>query len=205
MAEEKSLWEFSQISIWFHWRILLPNNSKFSITIPASTYSKGKVYHPLIPKRYMHSHAGEFCTFGENTNIFLLFLDEQGNQEITSDQSLVCKMEEANVELFFLNFSIINRQYFWTYAWKKKLIPMVSTRNHTFRTYSFNPIYKTTKVCLMLPFFSETAPPILMKLGIHFIHSLKMVLKLYGLILPINKKLSHWRQLKLRVNIKALF
>ena len=60
----------------------------------------------------MHSHAGEFCTFDENINIFLLFLDEQGNQEITSDQSLVCKMEEANVELFFLNFSIINRQYF---------------------------------------------------------------------------------------------
>ena len=85
----------------------------------------------------MHSHAGEFCTFDEDINIFLLFLDEQGNQEITSDQSLVCKMEEANVELFFLNFSIINRQYFWTYAWKK-LIPMVSTRNHTFRTYSFN-------------------------------------------------------------------
>ena len=40
-----------------------------------------------------------------------------------------------------------------------------------------NPIYKTTNVCLVLPFFSETAPPILMKLGIHFIHSLKMVLK----------------------------
>ena len=40
-----------------------------------------------------------------------------------------------------------------------------------------NPIYKNTKVCPVSPFFSETAPPILMKLGIHFIHRLKMVLK----------------------------
>ena len=44
-------------------------------------------------------------------------------------------------------------------------------------TLHSNPIYKTTKVCLMRQFFSETAPPILMKLSIHFTHSLKMVLK----------------------------
>ena len=42
---------------------------------------------------------------------------------------------------------------------------------------SRNPIYKTTNVCLLYQFFSETAPPILMKIGIHFIHSVKMVLK----------------------------
>ena len=62
-----------------------------------------------------------------------------------------------------------------------------------------HPIYKTTNVCLLYQFFSETAPPILMKLGIYLIHSVKMVLKYYGLILPIDKKLSRRRRLKLRV------
>ena len=47
-----------------------------------------------------------------------------------------------------------------------------------FRILWVNPIYKTTNVFPIVAFFSETtAPAILMKLGIHFIHSQKMVLK----------------------------
>ena len=56
----------------------------------------------------------------------------------------------------------------------KTLIPVVF--KILFSDYE-DPIYKTTKVCLIRPFFSETAPPISMKLGIHSTHSLKMVLK----------------------------
>ena len=35
--------------------------------------------------------------------------------------------------------------------------------------FMYHHIYKTRKVCPLSPFFSETAPPILMKLGLHFI------------------------------------
>ena len=80
-------------------------------------------------------------------------------------------MTAQSISLFTMWFYIFSEELHYVRKLK-------TTSFHCNYLLRFNyPIYKTTNVCPMLPFFSESAPPILMKLGIPSIHTVKMVLK----------------------------